>query len=414
MGGFLRFYQREGLTMTTILIADDIPANLYLLESILKGYGYEVIAAKNGAEALAQAKEHAPDLIISDIMMPVMDGFELCRQVKTDANLNHTPVVFYTSTYTEAKDEQFAMNLGADRFVIKPQKPDELIRIVREILNTPREKTVPGPRRPLGDEMEILREYNEVLFHKLEKKVLQLEEEIAERKRAEEQLQKLNEELETRVAERTRELNTSLSEKELLLKEIHHRVKNNLQIVASLLHTQSRHISDPATLAMLDESQNRVKAMALVHERLYKSDDISSIDIADYVKFMGTSLLQFYGIGAARVKFEVDMPGIRFNINRAIPLGLLINELLSNSLKHAYPAGRKGTITVTGAKNAGTIRIIVQDDGAGIPESFDWRNSDSLGLRLVNSLADQLAGTIELDRSSGTKFTLTVPEQVPA
>jgi two-component sensor histidine kinase len=333
--------------------------------------------------------------------------------LKADASLNHIPVIFYTSTYTEAIDEQLGMNLGAERFVIKPQKPDDLVRMVREILDKSSAMTSPPMYKPLGDEMEILREYNEVLFHKLEKKVLQLEEEIAERKRAGERLLRFNEELEKGVAERTAQLNTSLHEKELLLKEIHHRVKNNLQIVASLLNIQSRQITDPAVLAMITESQNRVKAMALVHERLYRSDDISSIEIADYVKFMGTSLIKFYGITSARVRLEVDMPGIRFDINRAIPLGLIINELLSNALKHAFPAGRNGKISVTGKKVEKEIRIIVQDDGAGIPASLDWKNTGSLGLHLVNSLTEQLSGTIELDRSSGTKFIITVPEQGP-
>ncbi|MFA5267452.1 MAG: histidine kinase dimerization/phosphoacceptor domain -containing protein [Methanoregula sp.] len=399
--------------MARILIADDIPANLYLLESILKGYGFEVISVKNGAEALAAAQGDPPDLIITDIMMPVMDGFELCRQVKADGNLNPVPIVFYTSTYTEEKDEQLAMNLGVEQFVIKPQKPEEIIRIVRKILDkTPAMTSLPA-HKPLGDEMEILREYNEVLFHKLEKKVIQLEEEIAERKRAEERLLRFNEKLENGVAERTAQLNKSLHEKELLLKEIHHRVKNNLQIVASLLNIQSRQITDPAVLAMIAESQNRVKAMALVHEKLYRSDDISSIDIADYVKFMGTGLIKFYGITSSQVRLEVDMPGIRFDINRAIPLGLIINELLSNALKHAFPAGRIGKITVTGDRNGKAIRILVRDDGAGIPASFDWKNTESLGLHLVNSLTDQISGTIELDRSSGTKFIITVPEQGP-
>ena len=396
--------------MARILIADDIPANLYLLESILKGNGFEVTSVTNGSEALDAAQKDPFDLIISDIMMPVMDGFELCRRVKADERLRHIPVVFYTSTYTEARDEQFAMDLGADRFVVKPQKPGELVRIISEVLDKSPAGTGVTKARPLGDEMEILREYNEVLFHKLEKKVMQLEAEIAERKRAEEHLLRFNEELEAGVAERTMQLNRSLHEKELLLKEIHHRVKNNLQIVASLLNIQSRHISDPATLAMIAESQNRVKAMALVHERLYRSDDISSIDISDYVKFMGTSLIKFYGAPAARVRFEVNMPGIRFDINRAIPLGLIINELLSNALKHAFPDGRRGTISVTGEKDEKGIRISVQDDGAGIPESFDWRNTSSLGLHLVTSLTDQISGTIDLDRSSGTTFTITVPE----
>jgi len=402
--------------MARILIADDLPANLYLLESILKGNGFDVTSVKNGVEALEAAVKNPPDLIISDIMMPVMDGFELCRRLKADELLKHIPVVFFTSTYTESRDEQFAMNLGAERFVVKPQKPEELVRIIREILDKSPDGVPVAKAQPLGDEKEILREYNEVLFHKLEQKVLELEEEIAGRKRAEARLLRFNEELEAGVAERTTQLNKSLHEKELLLKEIHHRVKNNLQIVASLLNIQSRHISDPATLAMIAESQNRVKAMALVHERLYRSDDISSIDISDYVKFMGTSLIKFYGASAARVRFEVNMSGIRFDINRAIPLGLIINELLSNALKHAFPEGRRGTITVNGEMDEKEIRISVADDGAGIPESFDWRNTSSLGLHLVTSLTDQLSGTIGLDRTIGTKFTITVPvlEQHPA
>jgi len=400
--------------MARILIADDNPANLYLLESILKGYGFDITSVKNGSEAFTAAQANPPDLIITDIMMPVMDGFELCRRLKADALLNSIPVVFYTATYTSEKDEHFAMNLGAERFVVKPQKPDDLVRIVHEILDESAEKTPPAIKRPPGDEMEMLREYNEVLFHKLEKKVMQLEEEIAERKRAEEHLLRFNEELEKGVAERTDQLNKSLHEKELLLKEIHHRVKNNLQIVASLLNIQSRQITDPAVLAMITDSQNRVKAMALVHERLYRSDDISSIDISDYVKFMGTSLIKFYGITSARVRLDVEMPGIRFDINRAIPLGLIINELLSNALKHAFPTGRKGKITVTGNRDGKAIRISVADDGTGIPESLDWKNTSSLGLHLVNSLADQLSGTIDLDRSSGTKFTITIPDQGPA
>jgi two-component sensor histidine kinase len=257
--------------------------------------------------------------------------------------------------------------------------------------------------------MEILRQYNEVLFHKLEKKVLQLEEEITERKRAEAQLLRFNEELEKGVAERTVQLNRSLHEKELLLKEIHHRVKNNLQIVASLLHSQSRQVADPVTLAMLEECQNRVRAMALVHERLYRSEDISSIDISDYVTFMGENLTRFYGVGSHQVRFRVSLPGIRFDINRAIPLGLVINELLSNALKYAFPAGRRGTISVTGTLDENAIRILVGDDGVGIPESFDWKNTSSLGLRLVTSLTDQLSGTVDLDRTGGTTFIITLP-----
>jgi len=171
--------------MTRILIVDDIQSNIYLLESILKGYDFEVISARNGVEALEISKKSPPDLIITDILMPVMDGFELCRQWKADTRLNSIPFIFYTATYTDPRDEKFARNLGAERYVVKPQKPEALVQIVHEVLDESKESKATSQARPLGDEMEILRQYNEVLFRKLESKVLQLEADIAERKRIE-------------------------------------------------------------------------------------------------------------------------------------------------------------------------------------------------------------------------------------
>jgi len=185
--------------MAKILIADDIWPNLYLLESILKGYGYEITATKNGAEALDAARIDPPDLIITDILMPVMDGFELCRRWKADDRLKHVPFIFYTATYTDLKDEQFARNLGAERFIVKPQKPEDLVRAVREVLEEARKNTPASPGEPAGDEMELLRQYNEVLFRKLERKVVQLEEDIAGRKVAEAALAESEEFLNTIV-----------------------------------------------------------------------------------------------------------------------------------------------------------------------------------------------------------------------
>jgi PAS domain S-box-containing protein len=171
--------------MTRVLIADDNLQNLYLLESILKGYHYEVVKAVNGAVALDAARKNPPDLIIADILMPVMDGFELCRQWKADERLAGIPFIFYTATYTDPKDEAFAKSLGAERFIVKPQKPDILGRMVLDVLEEAKVKNPAVPVRPLGDEMEVLRQYNETLFRKLEKKVLQLEAEIAEHQRTE-------------------------------------------------------------------------------------------------------------------------------------------------------------------------------------------------------------------------------------
>jgi len=174
--------------MTRVLIADDIQQNLYLLESILKGCSYEVMPAKNGAEALELAKENPPDLIITDILMPVMDGFELCRRWKADEDLQHIPLIFYTATYTDPRDERFAMNLGAERYIVKPVKPDVLMGIVRDVLNESEQGTSSPPEQTEQDEIKTLQEYNEVIFRKLQNKVLQLEDQIARCNQIEEEL----------------------------------------------------------------------------------------------------------------------------------------------------------------------------------------------------------------------------------
>lgn len=160
---------------TLVLIVDDRRDNLYLLESLLKGHGFEVISAENGEEALAKARLNPPNLVVSDILMPVMDGYTLCRAWKLDDTLKHIPFVFYTATYMEAKEERFALDLGADRFIIKPQAPDVLIQILTDLLKE-KETIQPAAAKPLGEESEFLRQHNEVIFRKLEKKISDLEE----------------------------------------------------------------------------------------------------------------------------------------------------------------------------------------------------------------------------------------------
>jgi PAS domain S-box-containing protein len=234
---------------------------------------------------------------------------------------------------------------------------------------------------------------------------------ITERKRAEEQLKHFNEELEKGIADRTAKLNASLEEKVVLLREIHHRVKNNLQIIISLLNLQSRYIEDERTQQLIRESQNRIRAMAHVHEKLYQSEDISKINLDDYVRFLGNSLFQFYGMKGKGITFTTDIKDISLDINTAIPAGLMINELISNSLKYAFPGGRKGEISIAIKRENNSLSILFADTGVGIPSDFDWRTAKSLGLRLVISLVEQLDGTIELDRTEGTAFTIVVKEK---
>jgi PAS domain S-box-containing protein len=157
-----------------VLIVDDNVANLYMLETLLQGHGLEVASAKNGKEALKKARLNPPDMIVTDILMPEMDGYALCREWKADDRLKHIPLVFYTATYTEAKDEEFALSLGAERFVIKPQDPMILMNILHEVLEG-RNKVTSAAAAPIGEEREFLKQHNEILFKKLEKKMMDLE-----------------------------------------------------------------------------------------------------------------------------------------------------------------------------------------------------------------------------------------------
>jgi two-component sensor histidine kinase len=217
--------------------------------------------------------------------------------------------------------------------------------------------------------------------------------------------------LEEKRRQAEEQIRASLQEKEVLLKEIHHRVKNNLQIISSLLSLQSRHIKYEQALEMFKDSQNRVKSMALIHERLYHSEDLSRIDFAKYTQSLTTHLFQSYGVHSNVVKLKLNVVDVFLGIDTAIPCGLIINELVSNSLKHAFPAGREGSISIAlHSDEDNQLTLMVSDTGVGFPKDVDFRNTSSLGLKLVRTLTDQLGGTIELERSGGAAFKITFAE----
>lgn len=237
---------------------------------------------------------------------------------------------------------------------------------------------------------------------------------ITERRRAEHeketlvrQLRTLNAELEERVRIRTAELTETLAEREVLLQEIHHRVKNNLQVISSLINMQLRSIRGEGRDA-LAQCKMRVQAIALIHEKLYQSHDYAKVPFAQYVRSLTWTVFRASGIGEDAVTLELDVQDVALAVDKAIPCGLLLSELISNAMRHAFPDGRRGKLTValTAAPNR-TVRLTVRDDGVGLPERFDMRTSTSLGLHLVHTLAKQLDAELTVRRERGASFELT-------
>jgi two-component sensor histidine kinase len=201
------------------------------------------------------------------------------------------------------------------------------------------------------------------------------------------------------------QITASLAEKETLLKEVHHQVKNNLQIIASLLNMQIRKIHDPMTVDALKDCQNQVRSMSLVHEHLYRSKDFSEIDLENYIRSLGTMLLSLYEPGSRGVRFETSIHDIHVDTNTAIPLGLISNELITNSLKHAFKGKDGGRLSVTATEDQHFLTFVIADNGAGIRPDITMENQATLGLKLVDMLTEQLNGTVVIDRSGGTLFT---------
>jgi two-component sensor histidine kinase len=221
-------------------------------------------------------------------------------------------------------------------------------------------------------------------------------EDISERKQAEEQLA------------------ASLQEKEVLLKEVHHRVKNNLQVVSSLLDLQSQRIQEPQVLEMFRESQNRVKSMALIHEKLYQSESLSKVNLADYIESLVMYLIQAYAVNPDRIALQLNLEPLALNLDTAIPCGLILNELISNAMKYAFPGNMGGTLWISlhsscsavSSQENNVFELVVGNDGVKLPKLLDLSSAKTLGFQLVNILIQQLQGQIEVSQNQGIEFKI--------
>ncbi len=205
----------------------------------------------------------------------------------------------------------------------------------------------------------------------------------------------------------------SLKEKEMLLREIHHRVKNNLQVISSLISLQSRYRKDDQAIEMAKESQNRIKVMALIHEKLYRSKDFANVEFNDYIKNLVNGLFTSYKVSSSRIVLKMDIENISLGIDTAINSGLIVNELVTNCLKHAFPEGRDGEIRISLCTlNDGEMELVVSDNGVGMPESLDIKKAESLGLRLITNLTERsLHGRVNINRENGTEFRIIFKER---
>jgi len=344
-----------------VLIVDDIPENLQLLTAIFTDRGYRVRQASGGRLALRSLEIKAPDLVLLDINMPEMDGYEVCERIKSGERTRNIPVIFISALH-DASEKVKGFEAGGVDYITKPFEPTEVLaRAATHI-----------------------------------------------------RMRELTERLEQKVDEATHELSTAnqqlreaLAERDALLKEVHHRVKNNLQIICSLLDLQSDSIPDERSRIYFRSSQDRIRSMALAHEQLYRSRDFASIDIADYIEILVNYLFYSHVSDSGRISLRVDAESVLLGIDASIPCGLIINELVSNALKHAFPDGGEGEITIglsTGPD--GWITLCVMDTGVGFPPGTDLAGSPTLGLQLVGMLVKQLKGEIKLQNDNGASCTV--------
>lgn len=341
-----------------ILILEDVRFDVELMEYELRREGIKFISkqVETEEEFIKGINEFNADIILADHSLPAFDGVSALEIAKKIAP--GVPFIFVSGKI----GEEFAVEMlkkGATDYVLKNNLT----------------KLVPAVKRALTERNELI-----------------------ELRKNKKQLQK------------------ALIEKEMLLKEIHHRVKNNLIIISNLLELQSHYIEDKTDFNFFRESQNRANSMALIHERLYQSTDLKRVDFGEYVHTLATDLLEAYTVAPDQIELVIDVENIMLDIDTAIPLGLILNELLTNSLKYAFPAVTSVSLTktdiinVTFNKIGDTFVLIVKDNGIGFPQDLDYKKTGTLGLELVNRITKQINGILELNVSEGTEFKITFKE----
>jgi two-component sensor histidine kinase len=342
-----------------LVMVDDSEADRRLFRILIEesfGEKLEFWGEATGTKGLERCRAVAPDCILIDYRLPDMTGLDFIAQLRS-TEAPHAPpsaVVMLTGLANEQVAVN-AMKAGAQDYLVKDRMTPEGLgsAVVRAT-----------------EKIELIRELKQ---------------------------------------ERDR-LKESLAQKEVLLNEVHHRVKNNLQVISSLLRMQGQSSHEPAVVEALRESQYRVESMAAIHEQLYENHDLRVVDLAKHVTLLLNKLFQAYGVDPGRICGHVDIDPLPMGVARAIPAGLILTELISNSLKHAFPDGRRGSIWIEGRHRDGRIELVVRDDGQGLPH-LETLRPKSLGLQIVTILTKQLKGRLEVESKSGAAFRISFSEE---
>ena len=349
-----------------VLQVEDSQSDAALIERVLAGAGFAVHSERveSAAEMRAALAKWRWDLIIADYRLPEFgapSALSLLQETGQDI-----PFIVVSG----AMGEEVAvamMKAGAQDYLLK----HDLARLVPAVEREIREART---RREREQVEKALRDREQQL--------------TAQRVALERQTALLN-------------------QRETMLREIHHRVKNNMQVMSSLLSLQSRTASNPEISRILEEDQNRIQSMALLHEILYQSEDLATVDFAKYVRRMAEHLFRSYGVDQRRIRLRAELETVGLELDDAMPCALLISEVISNSLKHAFPDGRQGEVAILWQRHPASVSLVLSDNGVGMPGDIDWASSRSLGLRLVRALAEQLRAGLEVRSHGGTEVRLT-------
>jgi PAS domain S-box-containing protein len=433
---------------STILNVDDDETSRYMINVTLRHSGFDVWDANTGQDAINLAHKQ-PDLILLDINLPDMNGFEVCRRLKNDPQTSAIPILHLSASRIDTDAAVQGLEGGADGYLTHPIDSTVLVATINSILRAKRaeiqwQTTFDSIRDGiclLSVDKKVLK-YNKAFHEMLHIKndlrnsdvdaFLQSSSKDFISGQSDQEFQidgkwldmnlhdvkngvgepngfvlTLADITERKQAEET--VRASLVEKEMLLQEIHHRVKNNLQVIVSLLGLQSQQVSDSQAKGVLEDSRERIKAMALIHENLYRDRDPAGVNLNAYLRTIASQIVSGYRLSKnIQLSYQGDQVGV--DLNRAMPIGLILNELLTNSLKYAYDDVSRGILEVSLTKKDDTVELLVRDNGRGLESEAILANSKRLGWKLISLLTKQIDGRLEIlwDRP-GTNIRISFP-----